>query len=101
MDWKPGAHASTFGGNPVSCAAALATIKLEAESARLAALRQKLEAGLHARGAVIFSERKHRAHEGSLRGIPAVHRVAVVGGEKRELLGLQYDAPTIALLSTV
>ncbi|RME01836.1 MAG: acetyl ornithine aminotransferase family protein [Deltaproteobacteria bacterium] len=28
MDWKPGAHASTFGGNPVSCAAALATIEL-------------------------------------------------------------------------
>jgi 4-aminobutyrate aminotransferase len=28
MDWTPGAHASTFGGNPVSCAAALATIKL-------------------------------------------------------------------------
>jgi 4-aminobutyrate aminotransferase len=28
MDWKPGAHASTFGGNPLSCAAALATIKV-------------------------------------------------------------------------
>jgi 4-aminobutyrate aminotransferase len=28
MDWKPGAHASTFGGNPVSIAAALATIGL-------------------------------------------------------------------------
>jgi 4-aminobutyrate aminotransferase len=28
MDWKPGAHASTFGGNPVSIAAALATVKL-------------------------------------------------------------------------
>jgi 4-aminobutyrate aminotransferase len=26
MDWSPGAHASTFGGNPVACAAALATI---------------------------------------------------------------------------
>jgi 4-aminobutyrate aminotransferase len=26
MDWQPGAHASTFGGNPVSCAAALKTI---------------------------------------------------------------------------
>ena len=25
MDWKPGAHASTFGGNPVSIAAALVT----------------------------------------------------------------------------
>lgn len=28
MTWPPGAHASTFGGNPVSCAAALATIKI-------------------------------------------------------------------------
>jgi 4-aminobutyrate aminotransferase len=28
MDWPPGAHASTFGGNPVCAAAALATIKL-------------------------------------------------------------------------
>jgi 4-aminobutyrate aminotransferase len=28
MSWPPGAHASTFGGNPVSCAAAIATIKL-------------------------------------------------------------------------
>src|SRR5262245_46023809 len=28
MPWPPGAHASTFGGNPVSCAAALVTIKL-------------------------------------------------------------------------
>jgi 4-aminobutyrate aminotransferase len=28
MSWPPGAHASTFGGNPVSCAAALATITL-------------------------------------------------------------------------
>src|SRR5579863_9804253 len=28
MDWKPGAHASTFGGNPVSVAAALATMEL-------------------------------------------------------------------------
>jgi 4-aminobutyrate aminotransferase len=32
MAWPPGAHASTFGGNPVSCAAALATIKLLRES---------------------------------------------------------------------
>jgi len=26
MDWNPGSHASTFGGNPVSCAAALAVL---------------------------------------------------------------------------
>jgi len=28
MTWKPGAHASTFGGNPVAVAASLATIEL-------------------------------------------------------------------------
>jgi 4-aminobutyrate aminotransferase len=28
MTWPPGAHASTFGGNPVSCAAALETIRV-------------------------------------------------------------------------
>jgi 4-aminobutyrate aminotransferase len=28
MSWPPGAHASTFGGNPVACAAALVTIRL-------------------------------------------------------------------------
>ena len=43
MDWKPGAHASTFGGNPVAVAAALATIGLLernyiANAARMGAL---------------------------------------------------------------
>src|SRR5436305_11326968 len=28
MPWPPGAHASTFGGNPVSCAAAIVTLRL-------------------------------------------------------------------------
>jgi 4-aminobutyrate aminotransferase len=28
MTWPPGAHASTFGGNPVACAASLVTIRL-------------------------------------------------------------------------
>src|SRR5437773_10438402 len=32
MNWEPGAHASTFGGNPVSCVAALETIALIEES---------------------------------------------------------------------
>ncbi|MEW6368607.1 MAG: acetyl ornithine aminotransferase family protein [Acidobacteriota bacterium] len=31
MHWEPGAHASTFGGNPVSCTAAVETIKLLTE----------------------------------------------------------------------
>jgi 4-aminobutyrate aminotransferase len=48
MDWHAGAHASTFGGNPVSCRAALATIDLLQkgliENARLRGLQ--LKAGL-------------------------------------------------------
>ena len=28
MDWPPGAHASTYGGNPVCCAAAIKTLEL-------------------------------------------------------------------------
>jgi len=28
LSWPPGAHASTFGGNPVACAASLATLQL-------------------------------------------------------------------------
>jgi 4-aminobutyrate aminotransferase len=32
MQWPPGSHASTFGGNPVACAAALETIRLLRET---------------------------------------------------------------------
>ena len=50
MAWPPGAHASTFGGNPVSCAAANATIKLLEESlvANAAAVGAHLMEGLRA-----------------------------------------------------
>jgi 4-aminobutyrate aminotransferase len=45
MDWAPGSHASTFGGNPVSCAAAQATIRL---------LRNTLTANAAAVGAYLL-----------------------------------------------
>jgi 4-aminobutyrate aminotransferase len=32
MSWPPGTHASTFGGNPVSCAASIATLRLLRDS---------------------------------------------------------------------
>jgi 4-aminobutyrate aminotransferase len=35
MDWPPGAHGTTFGGNPVSCAAATATIRVIEEEGLL------------------------------------------------------------------
>jgi 4-aminobutyrate aminotransferase len=50
MDWKPGAHASTFGGNPVAVAASLATIEL-------------LEERLMANAATVGSPMKARLSE--------------------------------------
>ena len=50
MQWPAGAHASTFGGNPVSCAAALATIGLLKSElmANAAMVGAHLKAGLEA-----------------------------------------------------
>jgi 4-aminobutyrate aminotransferase len=51
MAWPPGAHASTFGGNPVACAASLVTIdllrsSLVQNSAEVGAYMQDLAKGL-------------------------------------------------------
>jgi 4-aminobutyrate aminotransferase len=48
MDWPSGSHASTFGGNPVACAAALATLDLVETRYRANAERRgrELRAGL-------------------------------------------------------
>lgn len=48
MDWPPGSHASTFGGNPVACAAAIETLRLvEHRFMANAAVRgEKLKVGL-------------------------------------------------------
>lgn len=48
--WKPGAHGNTFGGNPVTCAAALATLRLVQGElmANAAAMGARFMAGLQA-----------------------------------------------------
>jgi 4-aminobutyrate aminotransferase len=50
MAWPPGAHASTFGGNPVACAAANVTIRLLKEQliANAAAVGDHLMQGIRA-----------------------------------------------------
>jgi 4-aminobutyrate aminotransferase len=55
MTWPPGAHASTFGGNPVSCAAALTTIRLLKE--RL--VQNALDVGGHLMNSLAALTGKH------------------------------------------
>src|SRR5207244_1953752 len=65
MDWPSGSHASTFGGNPVSCRAALATLDLlEAGYIKNAAERgEQLRQGLRQ------LQGEHRALIGDVRGL--------------------------------
>jgi 4-aminobutyrate aminotransferase len=55
MSWPPGSHASTFGGNPVACAAALTTIRLLRESL----MRNAEIVGAHLMGGVRALMDKH------------------------------------------
>ena len=63
MSWPPGAHASTFGGNPVACAAAMATIRLIRE--RL--MQNAADVGAHLFAALQMLMEKH-ALIGDVRG---------------------------------
>jgi 4-aminobutyrate aminotransferase len=64
MDWGPGAHASTFGGNPVSCIAALETIKLLEEGL----MANAAEVGAHLKSRLVELASKH-AIIGDVRGL--------------------------------
>jgi 4-aminobutyrate aminotransferase len=66
MDWMPGGHGSTFGGNPVACAAALATIELV--EAGLAANARTVGDHLLARLRVL-AERQPLLHQVRGRGL--------------------------------
>src|SRR5215213_3894160 len=55
MSWPPGAHASTFGGNPVACAAALVTIRLLREQY----VQNAATVGEHMMGALRGLQEKH------------------------------------------
>lgn len=55
MVWPPGSHASTFGGNPVACAAALATLKLLKETL----LTNATSVGAHLMDRLLALQEKH------------------------------------------
>jgi 4-aminobutyrate aminotransferase len=80
MTWPAGAHGSTFGGNPVSCAAALATLELLADG---------LVENAAARGEQLLS---------ALRALAAAYPTVVRGVRGRGLLaGVQFDSGPTAV----
>ena len=88
MAWPPGAHASTFGGNPVSCAAAIVTIEL---------LEQELIANAGAVGAHLIERLRLVAERhplvGDVRGRGLMVGVELVRDrESKERATLERDA---------
>ena len=63
MDWGPGAHASTFGGNPVACAAALEPIRLLEEKY----IANSARVGEYIMGRIVDWPHKHKL-VGQVRG---------------------------------
>jgi 4-aminobutyrate aminotransferase len=78
MDWVPGSHASTFGGNPVCIAAALATLDvIEKEGL----LRNSTEVGNHMLKRMADWPRKHKL-VGDVRGRGLMVGVEIVKDQK-------------------
>lgn len=73
MDWPPGSHASTFGGNPVACRASIATIDLiEREY-----MKNADERGRQLRDGLTQLSRKHRCLD-RVRGLGLMTAVDVL-----------------------
>lgn len=75
MDWKPGAHASTFGGNPVALASALKTIELLEGGL----VRNSAEVGAYIQDGLRSLARKHDCI-GEVRGLGMMIGVEFVAG---------------------
>jgi 4-aminobutyrate aminotransferase len=78
MDWVPGSHASTFGGNPVCIAAALATLDVIEKEGLLA---NSTEVGSHMLKRMADWPRKHKL-VGDVRGRGLMVGVEIVKDKK-------------------
>jgi 4-aminobutyrate aminotransferase len=87
MDWGPGSHASTFGGNPVSCVAALETIRLIEEEL----MENARVVGGHLKSRLIDLMAKHRLI-GDVRGLGMMIGVELVRDrESKEAASTERD----------
>src|SRR5262245_40114973 len=80
MDWPSGSHASTFGGNPVSCRAALATLELLEGGYTANAARR----GEQLRQGLLGLQRLHPQVVGDVRGLGLMTAVDLVRDGDRQ-----------------
>jgi 4-aminobutyrate aminotransferase len=99
MTWPPGAHASTFGGNPVACAAALVTIAL---------LEEELIENAARMGAYLMERMRDWPERfpivGDIRGLGLMIGIELVTGTglpaaamRDQVLGLAFERGLLAL----
>jgi 4-aminobutyrate aminotransferase len=80
MSWPPGAHGNTFGGNPIACAAALATLDLIEEEYMANAAEQ----GAYLQDALFELKERHPSmRHGRIQGIGLMVGVELVKDEAR------------------
>lgn len=80
MKWQPGAHATTFGGNPVACAAAMATLDL---------LEDGMMQNVRTQGSYLMKNlsdlMKHHPEIGDVRGRGLMVGAEIVSDRKRKI----------------
>ncbi len=81
MDWPPGSHASTFGGNPVSCRASLATLDL----LQSGYIQNAAERGEQIRQGLSKLQKRHEKI-GEIRGLGLMMAMDIVDAADRETL---------------
>jgi 4-aminobutyrate aminotransferase len=92
MDWPVGAHSNTFGGNPVACAAAIATLQLVREGL----MQNAADVGQFLRTALEGLAERHRLI-GDVRGCGLMIGIELVRNRQtKERAGTERDALVMA-----
>lgn len=93
MDWPVGAHGNTFGGNPLACVAALATLELVEDEL----MKNAAETGAYTLGRLREIQKKH-PHITDVRGIGLMIGIEIAEDEKKpkhsrrdEILNLAFE----------
>jgi 4-aminobutyrate aminotransferase len=101
MNWGPGAHASTFGGNPLSCTAALETIRLLEEKY----IANSAQMGEYAMKRLADWPKKHRL-VGNVRGLGLMIGIDLVKSQetreinpeaRKKVIGRAYELGVLLL----